>query len=277
MFERYTEKARRTIFFARYEASHYGSPYIETEHLLLGLLREDRELARMMAPGSKEAIRKQIDAQTEVRPGVSTSVDLPLSNESKRVLAYAAEEAERLAHKYIGPEHLFLGLLREKKSFAAELLSERGVALERMREHFAKTSHGQAAGFGARSRATEATVEIRRVAHNANSIRKRVSTCREFNWHWDKRSWKPQDLAVSKDGALSFDLSLASGSDEFSVLQGGWKKDRCVICRWELLESEDRPGHSTGYTNGRDWVCTECYDKFLKGPDYFASSHPEIT
>ena len=54
------------------------------------------------------------------------SVDLPLSHECKRVLAYAAEEAERLSHKHIGTEHLLLGLLREEKSFAAEILNERG-------------------------------------------------------------------------------------------------------------------------------------------------------
>jgi ATP-dependent Clp protease ATP-binding subunit ClpC len=103
-FERYTEKARRTIFFARYEASHYGSPYIETEHILLGLLRENRELGRLLPTGSGESIRNQIDAHTILREKVSTSVDLPLSNESKRVLAYGAEEAERLAHRHIGTE-----------------------------------------------------------------------------------------------------------------------------------------------------------------------------
>lgn len=62
-----------------------------------------------------------------VRKKTSTSVDLPLSNESKRVPAYGAEEAERLADKHIGPEHLFLGLLREEKCFAADLLGARGV------------------------------------------------------------------------------------------------------------------------------------------------------
>ncbi len=61
MFERYTEKARRVIFFARYEASQYGSPYIETEHLLLGLLREDKALANrfLRSHGSIESIRKK--------------------------------------------------------------------------------------------------------------------------------------------------------------------------------------------------------------------------
>src|SRR3989441_2337915 len=99
MFERYTEKARRVIFFARYEASQFGSPYIETEHLLLGLLREDKALANrfLRSHAAVESIRKQIEGHTTVREKVSTSVDLPLSHECKRVLAYAAEEAERLS------------------------------------------------------------------------------------------------------------------------------------------------------------------------------------
>jgi len=89
MFERYTEKARRVIFFARYEASQFGSPYIETEHLLLGLLREDKALTNrfLRSHASVESIRKQIEAHTTIREKVSTSVDLPLSNECKRVLA----------------------------------------------------------------------------------------------------------------------------------------------------------------------------------------------
>src|SRR5450631_4432687 len=142
MFERYTEKARRVIFFARYEASQFGSPYIETEHLLLGLLREDKALANrfLRSHASVESIRKQIEAHTTIREKVSTSVDLPLSNECKRVLAYAAEEAERLSHKHIGTEHLLLGLLREEKCFAAEILHERGLRLSTIREELARSS-----------------------------------------------------------------------------------------------------------------------------------------
>src|SRR6266581_8365810 len=141
MFERYTEKARRVIFFARYEASQFGSPYIETEHLLLGLLREDKALTNrfLRSPHTSiESIRKQIEGRTTVREKVSTSVDLPLSQECKRVLAYAAEEAERLAHKHIGTEHLLLGLLREEKSFAAEILHERGLRLSTLREELTR-------------------------------------------------------------------------------------------------------------------------------------------
>src|ERR1700730_2484136 len=135
MFERYTEKARRTIFFGRYEASQFGSPYIESEHLLLGLLREDKALAHTFLPhGGVESIRKGVEGQTAIREKVSTSVDLPLSHECKHILAYAAEEADNLSHKYIGTGHLFLGVLREQDCFAAKLLSERGIALEMARQ-----------------------------------------------------------------------------------------------------------------------------------------------
>ena len=134
MFERYTEKARRVIFFGRYEASQFGSPYIETEHLLLGLLREDKALANRFLRSQVASVRHQIEGQTTVREKVSTSIDLPLANESKRVLAYAADEAERLGDQHIGTEHLFLGLVREEKCFAAQILQERGIRLDSARE-----------------------------------------------------------------------------------------------------------------------------------------------
>ena len=136
MFEHYTEKARRTIFFARYEASMFGSSCIDTEHLLLGLLREDKALANrfLRSHAVVESIRKQIEGYTPRGEKVSTSVDLPLSQECKRVLAYGAEEALRLNHKPIDTEHLLLGLLREKKCFAAQLLREQGLTVYSVRE-----------------------------------------------------------------------------------------------------------------------------------------------
>jgi ATP-dependent Clp protease ATP-binding subunit ClpC len=124
MFERYTEKAKRSIFFARYEASQFGSPYIESEHLLLGLLRENKALANtfLRTYAAVESIRKEVEGQTVTREKVSTSVDLPVSDECKRILGYAAEEADKLSHRFIGTEHLFLGVLREQDCFAAKLL-----------------------------------------------------------------------------------------------------------------------------------------------------------
>jgi ATP-dependent Clp protease ATP-binding subunit ClpA len=154
MFERYTEKARRVIFFARYEASQLGSPFIETEHVLLGVLREAPDLTvRFLSgrdDGPAEAIRRRIMEITASRPTVPTSQDLPLSHESKRVLALAAEECGRLSHPHIGPEHLFLGLLREEKCLAADILQERGVRLSQVREEIARTGPSETgrAGIG---------------------------------------------------------------------------------------------------------------------------------
>ncbi len=136
MFERYTEKARRAVFFARYEASEFGSSFIEAEHLLLGILREDKPLVNRLfrSVAAFESIRKEIEGNTEIREKVPTSVDMPLTNECKRALAYAAEEAERLAHQQIAAGHLLLGLMREEKCFAAQLLRDRKLEIEQVRE-----------------------------------------------------------------------------------------------------------------------------------------------
>src|SRR6266508_3245000 len=137
MFERYTERARRVLFFARYEASQLGSISIETEHLLLGLIREGKGLtSRIFARShlSLESIRKEIEGRTVFREKVSTSVEIPFSAETKRVLQFAAEEADRLLHNYIGTEHLLLGILREERSVAASILYEKGMRLASVRE-----------------------------------------------------------------------------------------------------------------------------------------------
>jgi ATP-dependent Clp protease ATP-binding subunit ClpC len=148
MFERYTEKARRVIFFARYEASQFGAQAIEAEHILLGLLREDKQLSHRFfrTPHSTvESIRKEIEGRTILREKVSASVDLPLSASAKRVLSYAADESERLGHRHIGTEHLLLGILREDKSTAAEILYERGLRLNQIREDLLRAQQNERA------------------------------------------------------------------------------------------------------------------------------------
>src|SRR5215207_4649245 len=147
MFERYTEKARRVIFFARYEASQFGAPAIEPEHLLLGLMREDKTLTGRFFPRAQvsiESIRKEIEGRTLLREKISTSVELPLAPETKHVLAYAHEESDRLQHRHIGTEHLLLGLLREERSMAAEILYERGLRLNAVRDEIARQSGADA-------------------------------------------------------------------------------------------------------------------------------------
>ena len=101
MFERYTEAARRTIFFARYEASQFGSMTIETEHLLLGLIRENRTNHLLRDRSAIQTIRKDVEARITIREKVPTSIDLPISNECERILSYAGDEAARLNHLHI--------------------------------------------------------------------------------------------------------------------------------------------------------------------------------
>jgi len=142
MFERFTEKARRTIFFARYDASQYGSATIETEHLLLGLLREDHRLIlRLLGKNTTAAeIRSEIEKTIVRGERVSTSVEIPLSRECKKILMQAGEEAEHLGHPHVGTEHLLLGLLSEQESLAARLLTAQGVKAASIRELIAKAT-----------------------------------------------------------------------------------------------------------------------------------------
>jgi len=141
MFERYTEKARRVIFYARYEASQYGSPYIETEHLLLGLLREDQALVRTFL-GQKEVeaeIRAEIEQHITPRERIFTSVEMPLTDDCRKALNLAAEESERLGQRHVGTEHDLLGMLGVERSLAAHLLLARGLKAAEVRVQLSKT------------------------------------------------------------------------------------------------------------------------------------------
>ena len=137
MFERYTERARRSLFFARYEASRLGSFVIDTEHLLLGVLRDGRGVSsRVFARWhvTYEDVLETIEGRTTFREKLSTSVEIPFSGEAKHALQCAAEEADRLLHSYIGTEHLLLGLLRDERSAASSILLEKGMRLDTVRD-----------------------------------------------------------------------------------------------------------------------------------------------
>src|SRR5690349_19894705 len=136
MFERYTERTRQLIRLARYEAAQIGSTTIESEHYLhVAILASN--LASRLFRTSSGVIRKQMACRITIREKVSTSVDLPLSSECKRILAYAAEEAARLNHPQIGTEHMLLGILREEKCMAAEILQQYGLGVSAIREELA--------------------------------------------------------------------------------------------------------------------------------------------
>jgi enamine deaminase RidA (YjgF/YER057c/UK114 family) len=138
MFERYTERARRALFFSRYEASQLGGTSIQPEHLLLGLVRElEAKSSPIFARAqiSFETIRNDVASRTTIRERSTTSVEIPFSPETKRVLEAAAEEADGLRHYHTDVEHLILGILREDRSVAGSILIARGMSLKLVRRH----------------------------------------------------------------------------------------------------------------------------------------------
>ena len=135
MFERYTEKARRCIFFARYEASQVGTGEISTESLLLGIAQADRAVfARLGTNIDWMAVRAKLAPSQGST--TDTSRDLPLSHACQQVLAYAAEEFQRLQHPCIECRHLLLGLIQESGSVAAQFLREQNIDRERVLADF---------------------------------------------------------------------------------------------------------------------------------------------
>jgi len=137
VFEKYNEKARRALFFARYEASKLGSRVIESEHILLGILREGEESVTELFRRLKvkpEVLRKQIEGEKVFVERISSTAELPLSEESKKVLAYGSHEAESMLHPSVGSEHLLIGLLRVDGCLAMRTLTQHGLDLYSVRE-----------------------------------------------------------------------------------------------------------------------------------------------
>ena len=144
MFERYTERSRRVIFFARYEALQYGSPVIAPEHILLGLMREDKTIAARYFPGRRattvDTVRREVEERIVLRDRIPQSAELHLAPETKRILFYASEESRHLKNRHIGPEHLLLGMAREENSIAAEILLLFGLRIQEVRDEIARQS-----------------------------------------------------------------------------------------------------------------------------------------
>jgi ATP-dependent Clp protease ATP-binding subunit ClpC len=136
VFEKFTEKARRVMFFARYEASQFGAETIQSGHLLLGLLREaektSTQLLERMGVNLSQLRERLVATLTprdrKITPS-STSIDIPMEEEVKHILQQATAESAKLNHKHVGAEHLLLGMLKEEESLAGRLLREAGADL----------------------------------------------------------------------------------------------------------------------------------------------------
>lgn len=147
MFEKFTEKARRVMFFARYEASQFGSENIQSGHLLLGLMRESEKtstylLERMGVQITvlRERLITALTPTESAAGGNGSSIDIPMQEEVKNILKNAAKESTTLHHKYVGAEHLLLGILTEENCMAYRLLVEAGASLEKARSIMQETT-----------------------------------------------------------------------------------------------------------------------------------------
>jgi ATP-dependent Clp protease ATP-binding subunit ClpC len=132
MFEKFTERGRKVIIFAKEEAERRQNDYLGTEHLLLALLREDDGLpvAILKKMGlTVEELRMEIERNLPAGMNLLTFGDIPFTPRAKKVLELAVEEARLLGHNYIGSEHLLLGLIREDEGIAGKILRNLGANL----------------------------------------------------------------------------------------------------------------------------------------------------
>jgi ATP-dependent Clp protease ATP-binding subunit ClpC len=134
MFAGYTEKARRAVFFARQEAVQSGASQIEAEDLLIGLLRESRDLLPQVLESDVDSLRTEIKGCVPRLESVPQVVTMPLSTKAKEVLANAADESETLGHEHISTAHLMLSLLHEPAPFMVGVFQKYNLDLEEQRE-----------------------------------------------------------------------------------------------------------------------------------------------
>ena len=248
MFEVYTEKARRCVFFARYEAASSGAMEISLEHFLLALLREAPGLVEAWAPGVTEAeTRSRIPKVEPTSDFVPEAEELPLSAAVRRALSLADDESAKLEHEYIGCKHILLGISQVKGTVAARILAEHGFDLEEAREDAARSA--------------VVPDEEERVLYSLQP----VAWIKGF--HWEKQPCRPRDALISADDQRHF---LYRGQPynptHFVLARKAWTFFHCAICWSDLYPVEGTPREDC-YTNGLDWLCVSCYERMRGHPE----------
>ena len=147
----FTERVRKVLAMAREEAARLHHEYVGTEHILLGLIREGEGVAAAVLQNLSvdlDEIQQKIEETVKKgKAAAATGPDLPYTSRAKKVLELAMGEARDLSHGYVGTEHLLLGLLREEKGIAAQVLTDAGVNLDAAQGGDAATArHRDAAG-----------------------------------------------------------------------------------------------------------------------------------
>ena len=135
-FNRFTERAKNVILFAKQEARRFNHDYIDTEHLLLGLIHEGEGVAAAVLQKlglDLETIRIEVEKLIRSGPQTQAPGDIPFTPRSKKALELSAEEARALGHNYIGTEHFLLGLIKEGEGMAYRVLLNLGLDLDKVR------------------------------------------------------------------------------------------------------------------------------------------------
>jgi ATP-dependent Clp protease ATP-binding subunit ClpC len=191
MFERFTERARQVVVLAQAEARALKHNYIGTEHLLLGLLREEEGLASRVLRElgvTLEEVRAQV-ARIVGQGDELTTGQIPFTPRAKKVMELSLREALSLNHNYIGTEHILLGIVRENEGVAVRILLDLGVDAERIRDEVIRLLGGPAA--------VERSFTFR-------------SSPRPFARHRSGRRFLPP-VALLVTGWLLFALALGAG------------------------------------------------------------------
>ena len=137
----FTDRVRKVLAMAREEAVRLQHDYVGTEHILLGLIREGEGVAAAVLMNLNvdlDQVQERTEEQVRKGKAGSTMGELPYTSRAKKVLEFSVAEAREMSHSYVGTEHLLLGLLREEKGVAAQVLESLGVTLEQAREQTLK-------------------------------------------------------------------------------------------------------------------------------------------
>jgi ATP-dependent Clp protease ATP-binding subunit ClpC len=189
MFERFTDRARRVVVLAQEEARMLEHNYIGTEHLLLGLIHEGDGVAAKALRAldvDLDTLRREVEALVG-RGQQPTSGHIPFTPQAKRVLELALRESVQLGHDYIGTEHLLLGLVREGEGPAAQVLQQRGIELNAVRQEVIRLLHGHEVRGGRRGRRVAAArarsgsegVTLEEVSHQIRVLGARLAAIEE--------------------------------------------------------------------------------------------------
>ena len=213
MFERFTDRARRVVVLAQEEARMLNHNYIGTEHLLLGLIHEGEGVAAKALAAMEirlEAVRQQVE-EIVGRGQDAPSGHIPFTPRAKKVLELSLRESTQLGHRYIGTEHILLGLIREGEGVAAQVLVRLGADLDRVRQQVIQLLQGHQ---GDEPGPSSAEVRFEGRSDRLDAIGEKIDTIA------DRLAAIEDRLGIDPAAA---EASAARGADRLAARSNGWR------------------------------------------------------